>query len=272
MVRGIQMKSKLYIAGITAFFLVCYIYYKFYKIEEGFKMITTNAMIIIEPRRHPLLKKVIENFDTNMDASWDLYVYHGKSHSDYAKMCTENITKRKVVLLPLGTDNMTATDYNRLFKKKQFWNTVNAENILVFQTDSVLCGKSLHKINEYTSYDYIGCSYDNKTIGTRKFVHWGPEFEFYGVGGLSFRRKSFMLECINDNPNVPDDFGEDIYFSQCVARSFNRPPNAKVLNEFCTQFIFDEKSFGAHKTNIDLLSDKSEFYEYCPEAIMLESS
>ena len=59
MVRGIQMKSKLYIAGITAFFLVCYIYYKFYKIEEGFKMITTNAMIIIEPRRHPLLKKGI---------------------------------------------------------------------------------------------------------------------------------------------------------------------------------------------------------------------
>ena len=265
------MKSKLYIVGIIVFFLVCFVYYNSYNIE-GFKMFTTNAMIIIEPRRHPLLKKVIENFDKHMDPSWDLYVYHGKSHSDYAKMCTENITKRRVVLIALDTDDMTATDYNRLLKMKHFWNSINAENILVFQTDSVLCGKSQHKINEYIAYDYIGCSYDNKTIGTNKFIHWGPEFEFYGVGGLSFRKKSFMLECINDNPNVPDNFAEDIFFSQCVARSFNRPPNAKILNEFCTQFVFNEKSFGAHKTNIDLLTDKTEFYEYCPEAIMLEDS
>jgi len=264
------MKQQLYIGYFIGICLILYVYYNLYKIE-GFELPTTKAMIIIEPRKHPLLKKVIKNFDKYMDSSWDLYVYHGLSYASYAKECTESITSRKVILLPLGTDNMTATDYNRLFKKKHFWDTVNAENILVFQTDSVLCGKSTSTINEYTSYDYIGCSYDNKTIGTKSFPLWGAEHEFYGIGGLSFRKKSFMLECIYQNQNVPDEFPEDMFFSQCVAKSSNRPPNAKVLNQFCTQFVFNQKSFGAHKTNIDL-TNKSDFYDYCPEALMLEES
>lgn len=262
------MKQNILIGGCILALLVFYVYYKFYQID-GFQNITKKAMIIIEPRKHPLLKKVIQNFDKHMDPSWDLYVYHGLSYSEYAKESTQTITRRNVVLLPLGTDNMTATDYNRLFKKKHFWDTVDAENILVFQTDSVLCGKSAQTINDYTSYDYIGCSYDNKTIGQNMFIHWMPQYEFYGIGGLSFRKKSFMLECIYQNQNVPDEFPEDMFFSQCVARSPNKPPTAKVLNQFCTQFIFNQKSFGAHKTNVDL-QNKSDFYEYCPEALMLE--
>jgi hypothetical protein len=165
---------------------------------------------------------------------------------------------------------MSATDYNTLFKKKHFWNKINAEDILVFQTDSVLCGRSYKTINDYIKYDYIGCSYDNKVIGDNMFRHWGSKYHFYGIGGLSFRKKSFMLQCIYDNPNVPNDFPEDMFFSQCVAKSSKRPPTAKVLNQFCTQFVFKEESWGAHKTNVDL-QNKDEFYEYCPEARMLET-
>lgn len=261
---------KTHIAAFVGLLLLFYVYYCFYSLE-GFKnTITTKAMIIIEPRKHPLLRKVIENFDEHMDPSWNLYVYHGESSAKYARECVRNVTKRKVILLPLGSDNMTSTDYNKLFKKKHFWDTVNAEKILVFQTDSVLCGKSKKTINDYSDYDYIGCSYDNKTIGTKMFIHWDPKYEFYGIGGLSFRNKSFMIDCINNNPGIPDDFPEDMFFSQCVARSKNRPPSAKVLNQFCTQFVYNENSFAAHKTNIDL-KNKDEFYGYCPEALMLET-
>jgi hypothetical protein len=262
------MKTKLYLAGLVGVCLLFYVYYSFYN-NEGFQNFTRNAMIIIEPRRHHLLKKVITNFDEHMDPSWELYVFHGESFREYAKECTAHITKRKVILIPLNTDDMTATDYNRMFKKKQFWDSVIAENILVFQTDSVLCGSSAKTINDYTSYGYIGCSYDDKTIGPNMFMHWEPQYEYYGIGGLSFRKKSFMLDCIYKNQDVPDEFPEDMFFSQCVAKSPNRPESAKVLNQFCTQFVYKEKSFGAHKTNIDL-QNKTEFYDYCPEAIMLE--
>jgi hypothetical protein len=236
---------------------------------EGFQTHTTNAMIIVEPRKHRLLKKVIENFHMYMDSSWDLYVFHGQSYSKYARECTENLTKRRVKHIALQTDNMTSTDYNSLFKKKHFWDKINAENILVFQTDSVICGASGRSINDFTKYDYIGCSFDDKTIGPNMFIHWEPQYEYYGIGGLSFRKKSFMLNCIYANQGAPDEFPEDMFFSQCVAKSVNRPSTATVLNQFCTQFVFKEKSFSAHKTNKDLYN-KTEFYDYCPEALMLE--
>ena len=253
---------------IIAICLLMYVYYNMYNLE-GFQIPTTNAMIIVEPRKHQLLKSVIENFNKHMDSSWDLYVFHGESYAEYAKECTENVKKRRIKYISLETDDMTPTDYNRLFKKKQFWDKINAENILVFQTDSVICGATTHSINNFIKYDYIGCSYDNKVIGPNMFIHWEPQYEYYGIGGLSFRKKSFMLNCIYANQGVPDEFPEDMFFSQCVAKSANRPPTASVLNQFCTQFIFNEKSFGAHKTNKDL-SNKTEFYDYCPEALMLE--
>jgi hypothetical protein len=65
-----------------------------------------------------------------------------------------------------------------------------------------------------------------------------------------------MLSCIYDNPDIPDELPEDMFFSQCVAKSSKRPPNAKTLNQFCTQFVFREKSWGAHKTNIDLQNNQ----------------
>ena len=261
------MKTYILFSSI-AICLLLYVYYNMYNLE-GFQIPTTNAMIIVEPRKHPLLKKVISNFDAYMDSSWDLYVFHGKSYSDYAKTCTETITKRRVIRIALDTDNMTSTDYNRMFKKKHFWDKINAENILVFQTDSVVCGASGRSIDDFSKYDYIGCSFDNKVIGPNLFIHWEPQYEYYGIGGLSFRKKSFMLSCIYANQGAPDEFPEDMFFSQCVAKSPNRPPSATVLNQFCTQFVFKEKSFGAHKTQIDLYN-KTEFYDYCPEALMLE--
>jgi hypothetical protein len=258
-----------YFAGIIGLILVFYIYYKMSTIE-GFYQPTTKAMIIVEPRKHKLLKQVIENFDKHMDKSWDLYVFHGASFGEYAKECTSQIKSRNVFLIALDKDNLNVDEYNSIFKKEQFWDKINAEDILVFQTDTVICGSSLDTIDKYIQYDYIGCSYDNTSIGKYDNNMWANT-EFYGIGGLSFRKKAFMLKCIDDNKDVADNFPEDIFFSICVARSSNRPPSAIVLNQFCTQHVFVEKSWGAHKTNIDL-KNKDKFYEYCPEARMLENS
>ena len=260
------MKTHLYIAGLLALCLIFYVFYKLYLNQES----TTRAMIIIEPRAHTLLKQVIENFDMHMDKSWDLYVFYGNLNKEVAQEAISNITGRKVILISLNVDNISSLQYNKLLKTSEFWSQINAEDILVFQTDAVLCSKSIQTINDYIMYDYIGCSYDNKVIGSNTFVNWGPNNEFYGIGGLSFRKKSFMLQCIRDSRR-PEDHPEDMFFSECVAKSSRRPPSARILNQFCTQHVYKEKSLGAHKTNIDL-QNKDEFYKYCPEAKMLEHS
>ena len=226
-----------------------------------------NALVIVEPRAHKLLKQVIENFDKNMDSSWDLYLFYGKSHLEYAEQSTININRRNKFLLPLETDNLDANQYNNLFKQTSFWNKVDAENILVFQTDVVLCGDSQYKIQDFLKYQYIGCPYNNQYIGKDEKGVWGKDHHFYGIGGLSFRKKSFMMKCIEDNPSIDGNFPEDVLFSNCVA-SGNKPENATILNQFCTQFYGYEKSFGIHKPVY--LRNKNEFYNYCPEGKILE--
>jgi len=224
---------------------------------------STNAMIIVEPRKHKLLKNVIENFDSIMDSSWDLYVFYGKSHLNFIQDITKDIVKRRKILLPLDTDNLTANDYSKLFKQKSFWDKVKAENILVFQTDTVLCRKSQYKIEDFIKYNYIGCPYDNKVIGTNSRI-WS-EYNMYGIGGLSFRKKSYMIKCIKNNPNIPDNFAEDVFYSECLE---NNKPDVKDLNKFCTQHKYFDNSFGLHKpTN---LKNNKALHSYCPEIKILE--
>ena len=224
-----------------------------------------NAMVIVEPRKHHYLKKVCHNFDQNMPSDWDLYVVHGKSHKKHAEDSVKGIT-RNVFFIPLSSNNLLIYEYNALFKTLDFWNKIKAENILVFQTDAALCSKSKFDINDFIKYDYIGCPYNNsykKGVWTNQY----KDSFFYGIGGLSFRKKSFMQKCIKENP-VESDYPEDVFFSNCVESSNKKPKSLKVLQKFCTQNKFTRKSFGSHKTRS---VNKQSFYKYCPEAIISKS-
>lgn len=232
------------------------------------------ALVIVEPREHKYLQEVCENFDKNMSKSWDLYVFHGKSAGDFAQQATATIKGRRVYLIPLETDNLDGDGYNALFKSLDFWNQVNAEDILVFQTDTVLCSASEFKINDFMKYDYIGCGSYAGAIGNKKDV-WGNKYSkgnsFYGIGGLSFRKNSFQKQCIKKYPDIAADYPEDVFFSNCVEQSVNKPESAEVLANFCTQDSFSKRSFGAHNTWYMKKEDREPFYAFCPAARILET-
>jgi hypothetical protein len=251
--------------------LYLYFAYRYYVRVEGFESIPQggNAMVIVEPRDHKLLEPVIKNFDEEMDSSWDLYVGHGKSHGEIVKKITDKITKRKVFLINLETDNLTADEYNTLFKDKKFWDKINAEYILVFQTDTILCNKSIKKISNFMHFDYIGCPFDDKSVGDVKLDFWNGHF--YGIGGLSFRKKSFMIDCIEKNPDNKG-MAEDVLFSHCVGKTSKIKPTIGDMNSFCTQHVYTHDSFGTHKVDKDLKIGKDKYYEYCPAAKILEDS
>ena len=233
------------------------------------------AMVIVEPRKHKLLKYVCENFDKNMSKSWDMYVFHGKSHRSHAEEAVANIKGRKVILLPLDKDNFTADDYNFTLKQLDFWNKVKAENILVFQTDAVLCPASKYKIKDFMHFDYIGCGSFNRAIGKEKPA-WGKykdtdeNISFYGIGGLSFRKNSFQKQCIRNYPNINPDYPEDVFYSECVETSIHKPRSAMDLANFCTQDEFVSKSFGAHKTIFINDRQSESFYTFCPAATAIK--
>ena len=243
--------------------------------KEQTNVYSNYAMVIVEPRKHHLLQTVLENYSKHMEPYWDIYVFHGKSHAKFAKDAAANVlTQRNVYFQPLQTNNMkSSSEYNQLLKSKEFWDKVHAENILVIQTDSAVCANSTFSIQNFTQYDYIGCSYNDKAIG--KDGTWGETHSFYGVGGLSFRKKSFMLKCImeNDNDAKNTSICEDVFFSNCAENSAAKPESADVLASFCTQDTFARKSWGVHKpTQMRNEKQRSELFEYCPEASVLLSA
>ena len=225
-------------------------------------------MVIVEPRRHKHLRYVIENFDAHMPPEYDLYVFHGASSTDFARECVSGISQRKVYLRRLRSDNMTADEYNAFLKNaRDFWGRIDAENVLVFQTDAVLCGQSAKSIRDFEQLGYVGCAYDDRAgPGT----HWGKENAFWGVGGLSFRKKSVALACLagsrgtTNTTNTP----EDVFYSNCVEAGHGRKPaGGSELASFCSQNNFGDRSFGAHRLHDMMAKDQlPAFLEYCPAA------
>jgi hypothetical protein len=255
--------------------------------NEGFQTSPDKkAMIIVEPREHPLLKTVLANFHKRMDHSWDLYIFHGDSNKAYTESAAQDIIDEKtraVFIKSIHKNNLTADEYNVLFKDPSFWNMIDAEHILVFQTDAVTCKNSSFSVDDFLKYGYIGCSNTANAIGVHPESLWGgsdrwmgkgnmKDYPFYGVGGLSFRKKSFTLKCIRDMSEYPDSFPEDVFYSICVEKPENKhicPEGTEALMNFCTQGHSNpNKSWGAHKTNVHI-SKNDPFYEYCPEANIL---
>lgn len=225
---------------------------------------TRSAMVIVEPRKHKHLRYVIENFHKNMPPEYDLYVFHGKTTGEFARECTSGIEARRVHLVRLETDNLTADEYNALLKDKHaFWDRVAAENVLIFQTDAVLCGNAPKTIRDFEHLGYVGCAYDS--VAGRN-THWGKH-AFWGVGGLSFRKKSVALACLAKVGTAPG-VAEDVFYSDCVDAGFGeRPAGGEELSEFCSQNNFLAASLGAHRLHDMMAKDQlGAFLDYCPEA------
>lgn len=223
-----------------------------------------SAMVIVEPRRHKHLAYVLTNFDKRMPLTYDMYIFHGRNNGEFARDAAKSVSKnRKIHFVALEKDDMTVDEYNALLKSpERFWSKIDAENILIFQTDAVLCSASKFSISDFEHLGYIGCAFGSEA---GKGTYWG-ERSYWGVGGLSFRKKSAALKCIANMPHEPN-FPEDVFFSECVDAGYGeRPANGHQLTQFCSQGHFISKSFGAHRIHDGMeKSQLQDFVEYCPE-------
>ena len=94
------------------------------------------------------------------------------------------------------------------------------------------------RCNKIFKYDYVGAP-------------WKHRNNEIGNGGLSLRRKSKMLELLNNNfsSNVLN-INEDLFFSGNKNNLNNinvYKPSLKLAKEFSTESIFSKNSVGLHK-------------------------
>jgi hypothetical protein len=198
--------------------------------------------VIVEPRSHRALELVLLNFNRNLDDNWSFLIYHGNNNEQFIKDIIRNndtFTTRTIQLVSLNVDNLSISDYNKLFFTDFFYENIHTEMFLIFQTDTLISDVYNKNIYDFMEYDYVGAPWKSG---------------FVGNGGFSLRRKSKMIEMKNigkfdfDNGN-----GEDLFFSNSFEDTkllldveLNKPSFDKA-QQFSVETVFFDKSIGLHK-------------------------
>jgi len=220
--------------------IILYIIYKMNYVESKYKY----TAIIVEPREHKALDYVLTNFYNNLSDEWQIIIFHGKNNLDFINNIINKFDKNRIQLINLNVNNLSIIEYSKLFYKKWLYDNIPTETFLVFQVDTLICPRYKHIINDFLKYDYVGAPWDEKIIHDIKTLYGGKDL--VGNGGLSIRKKSKMLEILNEHSFYHKQgwlINEDIYFS---IHTTNKPSLEEAKN-FSIEMLYNDKAFGVHK-------------------------
>lgn len=251
------------------------------------RSINTKVAVIVEPRNHKLLQSIVYNIMHSLGEEWNLHIF--SYDIDFIRSLFPNC---EFYLTLLNSNNLTANQYNKLFKSVEFWKKIEEETILIFQTDSFIMNPTIN-INIFLEYPFIGGIYRYITTNQLKhqykdivagYIHNfelkgiqlanSPKLDFSINGGFSLRKKSVMLDCLkrvtnNDIIEYRKQYnmdctylnktpipGEDVYFQNAIDLLGYKLPDKKTCISFCENLSyskFNSKSFGIHNVKKDRL-------------------
>jgi hypothetical protein len=220
--------------------------------------------VIIEPRIHPALKIVLNNFNRNLDDNWEILIYCGIDNNSFVNEITKSneFLKRKINVIQMNVNNLTIDEYNRFMYTKYYYSNINSEMFLVFQIDTLLSDKYSKNIYDFFEYDYVGAPWNR--------------FGLVGVGngGFSLRRKSKMIEMIEIGGFIKENgeyHYEDRFFSNTCKNIYEdkiilKKPSVEESKKFSVETLFYNESIGIHKpwlwlNNEELNQLKNHFFD-----------
>lgn len=213
--------------------------------NENIKIKTghNKTAVLIEPRQDDLIELVIKNFMYFLHKDWNLMIICGNKNKDYIIHLTKMIGD--IMIVDLQIDNLNISEYNSLCLSKELYNLIPTENILFFQIDTLLRKPIM---DDYLKYAYVGAPWSNN-------VHWFDMTNGIGNGGLSLRRKSYMLYIIDDynkdNFNIENNWNEDIIIGM-MCKKLNLPmPTYQEACCFSVETVMNYDPIGIHKPYFD---------------------
>lgn len=213
----------------------------------------TKVAVIVEPRRHGMLEPVVRNVMYHLGPGWNLEIVTSTKNVDYIERNFPGCTLR-VATLPY--ENMNQVLYNHLLMDPWFWWHLSEEHVMVFQTDCILFQKG---IQPWLEWDFVGANYYHPE-------HMAPLIG--GVqGGLSLRRRSVMLECLDKvswqsiqyhrthhRKDPLTCFHEDVFFTHACEILQKQVPPMEKRREFSIEAEFWPRSMGHHGTTKNYLT------------------
>jgi hypothetical protein len=180
----------------------------------------TKVALLIENRPEPLLAPLTLHFISVVPPDWKFRFMGSEesvAHINRSAAIREQVKLGKLDLTYIPSNMSTAGQemISRFLTTRWLYDTVlaPAENLLVFQTDSMLCANGRHTFEEYAEYDWCGSP-------------WDPNGKYGGNGGLSIRRVSAMLDVLRHQQRVDGSEPEDVWLTMRLGVR----PNANMAN------------------------------------------
>ncbi|KAL9615166.1 MAG: hypothetical protein Q9167_000372 [Letrouitia subvulpina] len=141
-----------------------------------------------------------------------------------------------------------------------------AENLLIFQTDSILCANSGKSLNDWLEYDWVGAP-------------WNRAGRYGGNGGLSLRKVSSIITVLRNQVRINYSEPEDVWLSERLGHLPGaKLANGTISNEFSVENTYADNPMGYHlghsgKGNpsayLGSPEKREKVFDYCPEIKLL---
>ena len=191
-----------------------------------------NNCVIVEPRKCDNLLIVVKNVIEKIPNA-KINIFHGNVNFLFIINNFSSYINTKIFLYNINKDNLTVEQYNDMITSKSFWNSIEGENILIFQTDSIICNYEEEFIKECCNYGFVGAPVKKWDIPWQN-------------GGLSLRKKSLMIKAIDDKKLGESFWPEDRYFT-FVKKDITNPAPFNIANKFSVEKFYYPNPFGIHK-------------------------
>jgi hypothetical protein len=210
---------------------------------------STKKTLLIETRNLDHLEFVIKNTIQKVGEGWGHIIY-----------CTENNYKKIIEItnqisndieIRILNNDFDRNSYNNLLLSLDFWNSLNCEKLLIYQSDTFIC-KKLDEV--FLDYDYIG-GYWGTTHSFFIEKTYQEKDIFIGNGGLNLRSVKKTIEIleskkplINKQKNENLEFvQEDLFFSIEFKKNNSKLPSIQTSIDFSSEIEFNPTSFGLHQ-------------------------
>jgi Protein of unknown function (DUF5672) len=172
----------------------------------------TKAAVIVETRFRTNLIPLILHFSSVLGPTWPILIYtSAESISQFSSSAAlGRYLKSGVIqvrMLPQTVLFTNSDSVNDFMTTKWLWEDLApAEHILIFQSDSMLCGNAARSVDDYFAYDFVGAPIA-KGLGTG-----------YN-GGLSLRKRSTIVKILEKwdwetTKKEGDRFEDQWYFNR----------------------------------------------------------
>lgn len=216
---------------------------------EGFKVTyspdKTKTAVIVEPRPHPMMRAVVDNIMSSLGPAWNLHIFTSSQNKEWL---AKELEPHEYMVNVFNMPNITREQYSELLMTASFWKLIRTEDILIFQTD---CIAFRMWDPSFEVYDYVGANYyhPQHILGSCGGIQ----------GGLSFRKKSAMLECLEKiTPDTINQFrkeknllpitamAEDVYYTHACALLHKNTMDAPLRHYFAIEAEYFLYPYGFH--------------------------